>query len=101
MDFQAYDPQGIEGTLVDYSLNRDGPFSTHLRYYTDPSAAVITAVTSIGNQSVLVTWNAPAEPNEIITGYTLTYNVGGLLKVSVNVSFTGEIVCTNKCFTYT
>ena len=70
----------------------------HLHYYTVPSAPVITAVTAIDSQSVLVTWRAPAEPNGIITGYTLTYNVEGLLNVTVNVSFTGEIVCTNKCF---
>ena len=53
---------------------------------------------SYDNQLVLVTWMALAEPNGIITGYTLTNNVEGLLNVSVHVSLTGEIVCTNKCF---
>ena len=71
---------------------------TYLHYYTVPSAPVITAVTPIDDQAVLVTWRAPAEPNGIITGYTLTYTVEGLLNVTVNVSFTGEMVRTKQMF---
>ena len=71
-------------------------FFSILHFYTVPSAPVITAVTVIDSQSVLVTWMAPAEPNGVITGYTVTYNAGGFSNVTVNVNFTGEMVGTNK-----
>ena len=61
-------------------------------FITVPGAPVITAVTAIDNQSVLVTWRAPAEPNGVITGYTIMYNIGGSLNFT-NVSSNGETVC--------
>ena len=62
---------------------------------TVPSAPVITAVTAIDSQSVLVTWRIPAEPNGVITGYTITYNTEGFLNFTVNVTFNGKPVCSN------
>ena len=67
-----------------------------LNFFIVPSAPVITAVTAIDSQSVLVTWRAPAEPNGVITSYTITYNTGGSSNF-INVSFNGETVCANKC----
>ena len=63
--------------------------------FTVPSAPVITAVTAVDSQSVLVTWQAPAEPNGIITGYVITYNTGGSF-AAINVTFNGEMVCISK-----
>jgi len=60
--------------------------------FTAPSAPVISTVTAVDSQSVLVTWRAPAEPNEIITGYTITYNTEGSFN-TINVMFNGEMVC--------
>ena len=67
---------------------------------TVPSAPVITAVTAIDSQSVSVTWRIPAEPNGVITGYTITYNTEGFLNFTVNVTFNGNTVCSNYCFKY-
>jgi len=38
-----------------------------------PSAPVITTVTAIDSYSARVTWQAPAEPGGIITGYFIVY----------------------------
>ena len=59
--------------------------------FTVPSAPVITAVTAVDSQSVLVTWQAPAEPNGIITGYAITYSAGGSF-TTINATFNGEMV---------
>ena len=60
--------------------------------FTVPSAPVITAVTAVDSQSVLVTWRSPAEPNGVIIGYTITYNTEGSFN-TINVRFNGEMVC--------
>ena len=59
---------------------------------TAPSPPVITAVTAIDSTSIRVEWSIPANPNGMLTVYTITYNVeGGVLK-TVNVPYNGKLV---------
>ena len=62
---------------------------------TVPSAPVITSVTAIDSFSVQVIWSAPIDPNGVISGYTITYNVGEIFN-AINVLFNGETVSTIK-----
>ena len=59
------------------------------------SAPVITSVTTIDSFSVQVIWSAPIDPNGVISGYTITYNVGEIFN-AINVSFNEETVSTIK-----
>ena len=63
--------------------------------YLVSSAPVIISVTAIDSHSVHVTWRAPAEPNGVITVYTITYTQG-----SIYVRFNGEAVSIDKCIKY-
>ena len=59
---------------------------------TAPSPVVITAVTAIDATSVQVAWSMPANPNGILTVYTITYNVEGDNSRTVNIPYSGQPV---------
>ena len=59
------------------------------------SAPVITSVTAIDSFSVHVMWTSPSQPNGVITDYTITYNIGGIVN-TVNVPSNGVTVSTIK-----
>ena len=63
------------------------------------SVPVILSVTAIDGHSVRVTWRAPAEPNGVIIGYTITYKIGRT-DLTVNVPFNGETVSIEKYTEY-
>ena len=42
-----------------------------------------------------VMWTTPSQPNGIITDYTITYNIGGIVN-TVNVPYSGVTISTIK-----
>ena len=59
---------------------------------TAPSSPVINAVTAIDSTSVRVEWNAPTNPNGMLTIYTIVYNIEGNSNRTANVPYNGQLV---------
>ena len=59
---------------------------------TAPSPPVITAISAIDSASIRIEWSLPANPNGMLTVYTITYNVDGGVMRTVYVPYNGQPV---------
>jgi len=101
----------IYGVATSIGLKSDpitvttGQQGWNLRYRTNltlsiasaPNPPVLLSVTTIGSQSVQVNWRAPTQPNGMLIGYTITYNIDKDSFIDVNITYDGSVVSCHMC----